>query len=108
MIVLAAAAFVLVVAGGYALYLLESQSLLRTLTGPAKEAVSVALSPDGNLIAAGAGSAIYFWSTADGQLQEPAIPDFTGHAAPFSPDGKWIAAGSGSNVKIWDVATRRA
>jgi hypothetical protein len=103
-----AAAFVLVVASGYALYFVKSQALVRTLTGPTKDAVSVAFSPDGNLIAAGDGNGtIYFWSTGDGQLQEPAISDFAGHAAPFSPDGKWIAAGSGSNVKIWDVATRR-
>lgn len=108
MIGLAAAASVLVVAGGYALYFVKSQALVLTLTGPTKEAVSVAFSPDGNLIAAGDGNGtIYFWSTRDGQLQEPAISDFAGHAALFSPDGKWIAAGSGSKVKIWDVATRR-
>jgi WD40 repeat protein len=93
---------------GYALYFVKSQPLVRTLTGPTKEVVSVAFSPDGNLIAAGDGNGtIYFWSTGDGQLQKPAISDFAGHSAPFSPDGKWIAAGSGSNVKIWDVATRR-
>jgi WD40 repeat protein len=103
-----AAAFVLVVAGGYALYLLESQPLLRTLTGPTSEAVSVAFSPDGNLIAAGDGhGTLHIWSTTSGHLQGPVISDFTGHAAPFSPDGKWIAAGSGSAVKVWDVATRR-
>jgi WD40 repeat protein len=108
MIGLAAAAFVLVVAGGYALYLVESQPLVRTLTGPTKDAVSVAFSPDGNLIAAGDGNGtLYIWSTAQGQLQGPVISDFTGHAAPFSHDGKWIAAGSGSTVKIWDVVTRR-
>jgi WD40 repeat protein len=106
MIGLAAAAFVLVVAGGYALYFVKSQALVRTLTGPTKEAVSVAFSPDGNLIAAiGGNGTLYFWSTADGQ--EPVISGVSGRAAPFSPDGKWIAAGSGSNVKIWDVATRR-
>jgi WD40 repeat protein len=78
------------------------------LTGLTKDAVSVAFSPDGNLIAAiGGNGTLYFWSTADGQLQEPVISGVSGRAAPFSPDSKWIAAGSGSNVKIWDVATRR-
>jgi len=102
-----AVALAVVVVGSYALYV-ESQPLVRTLTGPTKEAVSVAFSPDGDLIATGDGNGtLYFWSTADGRLQEPAIPDFAGHAAPFSPDGKWIAGGSGSKVKIWDVATRR-
>jgi WD40 repeat protein len=108
MIVFAAATFVLFVVAGYALYLRESQPLLRTLTGPTNEAVSVAFSPDGNLIAAGDGHGVlYVWSTTSGQLQGPVISDFTGHAAPFSPDGKWIAAGSDSAVKVWDVATRR-
>jgi WD40 repeat protein len=106
MIVLAA--FALLGVGGYSLYLFETQPLLRTLTGPTKEAVSVAFSPNGDLIAAGDGDGkMYFWSTADGQLREPAIPDFAGHVATFSPDGKWIAAGSGTKVKIWDVSTRR-
>jgi hypothetical protein len=86
MIGLAAAAFVLVVAGGYALYFVKSQALVRTLTGPTKEAVSVAFSPDGNLIAAiGGNGTLYFWSTADGQLQEPVISGVSGRAAPFSP-----------------------
>jgi Tol biopolymer transport system component len=104
-----AAAVALVVAGGSALYLVEGQSLVRELSGPTKDAVSVAFSPDGNLIASGDGNgALYIWSTANGQLQGPVIPDFAGHAAPFSPDGKWIAAGSsGSTVRIWDVVTRR-
>jgi len=105
---LVTAAFVLVVASGYGLYLAENQAPVRTLTGPTEQVVSVAFSPDGDLIAAEDwNGTIYIWSTADGQLQGPVIAGSAGHAAPFSPDGKWIAAGSGSNVKIWDVATRR-
>jgi WD40 repeat protein len=109
MIGVAAAAFLLVVAGSYAYYFVESQALVRTLTGPTKDAVSVAFSPDASLIASGDGNgALYVWSASSGQLQGPVISDFAGHAAPFSPNGKWIAAGSGGfTVKIWDVITRR-
>jgi hypothetical protein len=104
----AAAAVALALTGGYALYVAKSQVLVRTLTGHGAEADSVAFSPDGRLIAAcGYDGAIIVWSTADGQLQPPAISSFCGHAAPFSPDGKWIAAASASDVKLWDAATKR-
>ncbi|MGD0187114.1 MAG: TIR domain-containing protein [Roseiarcus sp.] len=104
-----AAAFVLVVAGGYTLNRMQSQPLVRTLTGHGAEVDSVAFSPDGKLIAAGGGydASIDIWTTADGQLQSPVISGFYGHTAPFSPDGKTIASGSDDNVRIWDAASGR-
>jgi hypothetical protein len=107
-IAIAMSVFVLVVASGYAFYLVKNQGLVRTLTGHGADADSVAFSPDSHLIAAGGwDAAIHVWSIADGKLQTPAISGFYGNAAPFSPDGKWIAAGSDSNVKIWDAVTKR-
>jgi DNA-binding beta-propeller fold protein YncE len=106
----AAAALIVVVAGAYALYRIESQPLVRTLTGHGADADSVAFTPDGKLIAAGGWDAsIQFWNVANGQLQSPGISGFQGHAAPFSPDGKMIAGGAqtGNNVVLWDVATHR-
>jgi WD40 repeat protein len=101
-------AFVLIVAGGYALYQMSSTPLVRTLTGHGAEADSVAFSPDGKVIAAGGYDAsIDFWTVADGKLQLPVISGFSGHVAPFSPDGKTIASGSDANVRIWDAATHR-
>jgi len=103
-----ATAFVLVVAGGYTLYQMQSQPLVRTLTGYGAEVDGVAFSPDGKLIAAGGNApSIDIWTTADGRLQLPVISGFSGHTAPFSPDGKTIASGSDNNARIWDAASRR-
>jgi WD40 repeat protein len=104
----AAAVLIVVVAGAYALYQIESQPLVRTLSGHGAQADSISFTPDGKMIAAGGWDAsILVWSTADGQAQSPAISNFYGHAAPFSPDGKTIAGGSGNNAAIWDVVSHR-
>lgn len=103
-----AAAIAVAVAGGYTLYFRETQSLVRTLTVQGDQAISVAFSPDGHLIAANeASGTLFIWSTADGRLQAPAISGLSAHTTPFSPDGKWIAAGSNRDVKIWDAVTKR-
>jgi WD40 repeat protein len=108
LIIAAATAITFTAAGGYTVYLLKTEPLVRTLTVHGDGAISVAFSPDGHLIAAAANDpAIYVWSATDGQLQPPVISASPGHAAPFSPDGKWIAAGSDSDVMIWDAATKR-
>jgi WD40 repeat protein len=109
LMIAAGAAIAFAVVGGYALYLLKPQPLVRTLTGHSERAVSVAFSPDRNLIAANDwNGTLLVWSTADGRLQAPAISYVSGHAVPFSPDGKWIAGGMiKSMVKIWDAATKR-
>lgn len=107
LMIAAGAAIAFAVAAGYALYFLETQPLVRTLTGNGDQAVSVAFSPNGNLIAANENATLLVWSTADGRLQAPAISGVTGHTNPFSPDGKWIAAGSNRDVKIWDAVTKR-
>ncbi len=104
-----ATAVVVVAAGGYAFHHMQSQPLVRTLTGYGAEVDSVAFSPDGKLIAAGGNAPVIdIWTIADGQLQLPVISGFSGHTAPFSPDGKTIASGSDNNVRIWDAASRRA
>lgn len=108
LMITAAAAIILAVAGGYTLYFLDNQPLVRTLTVYGEQAVSVAFSPDGNLIAANDwNGTLLVWSTADGRLQPPAISVVSGHTNPFSPDGKWIAGGSDRDVRIWDAATKR-
>jgi WD40 repeat protein len=103
-----AAMAVIVAAGGYVLYQIKSDPLVRTLTGHGADADSVAFTPDGKRIAAGGwDTSIDIWNVADGSLSLT-IKDFSGHTAPFSSDGKWIAGGSGdNNVMIWDAATGR-
>ena len=85
-----------------------SHSLVRTLTGHAADADSIAFTPDGKWIAAGGWDAtIKIWNAADGSLVLT-IHSFSGNAAPFSPDGKWIAGGADDNsVRVWDARTGR-
>ena len=71
---------------------------------------SVAFSPDGRLLAAGADSgAIYFWRVTDRQL----VGICQGHTShvwslAFSPDGQRLLSGSGdATVRMWDVESRQ-
>jgi WD40 repeat protein len=81
---------------------------LATLEGPKDEALSLALSPDGKLLAAGAAdNAAYVWSLESKQL----VTTLKEHGdwvlgVAFSPDGKFLAtAGADKTVRLWDLAT---
>ena len=74
---------------------------------------SLALSPDGTMIAVGSYYLVSLWDVATGENITPVawqIPDYV-HSVVFSPDGTMIAAGSGHDsgeegtVKLWDVTT---
>jgi WD40 repeat protein len=86
------------------------------------DVLSVAISPDSTLIAAGVQqtigggqftSAVHIWRMSDGQL----VQTFTGYAiggvtntgvtsVAFSPDGQYLASGSkDQSVKVWRMST---
>src|SRR4029077_6252443 len=86
------------------------------------DVLSVAISPDSTLIAAGVQqtigggqftSAVHIWRISDGQL----VQTFTGYAiggvtntgvtsVAFSPDGQYLASGSkDQSVKVWRMST---
>jgi RNA polymerase sigma factor (sigma-70 family) len=73
-----------------------------------REALSIALSPDGKLLAsAGLSSAIRLWDVST----RKEVRQLVGHrgwvwCVAFSPDGKTLASASGDNsVRLWDPAT---
>ena len=71
-------------------------------------AISVSLSPDGKLLAAGdTNGEIHIWNVVDGQ-KRLSIKAHTGWiwAVPFSPNGSYIASSSEDHmIKVWDVET---
>jgi len=80
------------------------------LTDPAGGDQSVALSPDGQLLASAGNGSTYLWDVAAGQRTAVlTCPGSTGtYAVAFSPDGTTLAAGGGGGgTCLWDVATGR-
>ncbi|MEH2353025.1 serine/threonine-protein kinase [Nostoc sp.] len=82
--------------------------LQRTLTGHSDWIHSVAISPDGKILASGScDTTIKLWNLATGEL----IRTLTGHSGwihslAFSPDGNILASGSeDKTIKLWNLAT---
>ena len=98
--------------GEVELHSTESQSLIRTLSGPTGNVNGVVFSSDGKTLYAGGGDVgisgeIRVWNVADGDL----LRTLTGHTdaiygLALSPDGKILATGSyDQKVKLWSTET---
>ena len=83
---------------------LASDQVVATLSGHTPPIRSLAFSPDGALLAAGAADAIRLWDLA---AQTSSLLPVEAAAVAFSPDGTRLVSGSEYGVvSLWDLATR--
>ena len=95
------------VPGQDALQILDAETGGEVVTIPAlKDARSLALSPDGKLLAAGVNEAVKLVEIPGGREVDTLSVDPFLKSVAFSPDGKTLAAG-GTSVVLWNVADRR-
>jgi WD40 repeat protein len=103
---------VLVVASGAWVRLLDPQTgkEIRQIGPHQKEVRSLALSPDGSLLATGGEDRIIrLWRTADGQQEK----EWKGHQSwitslAFAPDGRTLLSTGGKEGRLWDLKEDKA
>ncbi|MBI5665965.1 MAG: caspase family protein [Nitrospirae bacterium] len=86
----------------------EKQTDFRTLEGHSEEVRTIALSPDGKMLASGGeDEVVILWALSTGEK----LQTLKGHSdeinsLAFSPDGKTLASGdSGETIILWNTAT---
>ncbi|UQA56170.1 pentapeptide repeat-containing protein [Polyangium aurulentum] len=87
----------------------ETGANLRALRGLARTAYALAISPDGNTIAAsGENGIIHFWDAATGEARPPIHVGAPLRSMAFSPDWTRVAVGAGNGVVIAGVSSDAA
>jgi serine/threonine protein kinase len=72
-------------------------------SGYSRSIESIAISPDGMLVAAGTSLDVYVWEVASGQ-QHYMFEGEGGFHMAFSPDGTMLATGGYHDLVVWEVA----
>jgi WD40 repeat protein len=69
---------------------------------------SIAISPDGSILATGTRQSITLWDLAKKVLKRTfeSPDDFMVGSLAFSPDGKWLAS-EGRRVRLWEIPDRK-
>lgn len=91
--------------GNVEIWDIAKRSKTRVLSGLAGYVSSLALSPDGRLLAAGAWRGIKVWELAGGQMRR-AFAESPGdtNSLAFTPDGRALASGNGDNtILVWSI-----
>jgi RNA polymerase sigma factor (sigma-70 family) len=99
-------------AGNVSLWETATGRRLRRLKPPREEAFTVALAPDADYLAAGAGETVLLWDLKSGKLLHTfrdRTLNMPTYLLAFSPDGKTLAAGDHQiqAIRLWDVASGR-
>ena len=83
---------------------LANGAQIKELKGHNDYVASVAISPDGKILASGSGDkTIKIWNLENGaQLKQLKGPSDSIWSVTFSPDGKTLASGS-NTIKIWNL-----
>ena len=83
----------------------ETGKQVRTLEGHKRTVLGVAFSPDGRLLASGAGEKVILWDVETGkQARTLEGHTWTVIGVAFSPDGRLLASGSwDGTVILWGV-----
>jgi WD40 repeat protein len=102
----------------YDLDLLDVAALARTVDGHVDRAMSMSLSPDGNLLATGGSGRVYLWKLGgdrpSGAGMGPLVAVLDAHgggvfgavSVAFHPDGTRLFSAGNGVIRVWDVATR--
>ena len=77
---------------------------ITTITGHAKNILSVAFSPNGNIIASGNSNDVKLWDVASEKFLKTLTDHDNNKRVAFSPDGRYFAFGSvDDTIKLWDI-----
>lgn len=86
--------------------------LIQTLNGPRDAVQSLAISPDGGMVAAGEFQKVWLWETKMWTVKATLTNQLAGRvtSATFTPDGKWLVLAHGETAKagliqVVEVAT---
>ncbi|WP_199246161.1 serine/threonine-protein kinase [[Phormidium] sp. ETS-05] len=90
----------------------QNWQCLQTLTGHTDAVLSLAMSPDGRILASGsADKTIHLWQVLESRVNPEPIHILKGHTAPvsalaMSTDGKILVSGSeDKTIKLWQIGT---